>query len=195
MLAESSAFNNIFGLDDTTRKANWNQFLRDSYDNLKVVSAANGVNGVEFGITSITDFNVKNYVEAATFNKLGYATMDDYNIDNDTDPATAAGRVVTSLTQLHDKAQVPVVVGEFGFSRNFDTLESLQKEILRAVWNAVSQLPWVAGYNYWCGHGGPGYGDFCNLFQPVGANWRRRLALGTISDFYKYGSCKARQRL
>jgi hypothetical protein len=202
MLPEQSPFMSdgeggfIFGPEDVpTLVAAWNPWVRDVKTSLDTLFASNNLSGVITGITSITDFNAKNYVTPATYAVFGYACMDDYPTDNIKDPIRAARNVVNSLIALHDHAGVDVVVGEYGHHRSDNADQSLQREILRNVWNEVSRLPWVVGYNYWCGHGGAGFGDFCNLLESVNSVWVPRAALKTIGDYYTKGAPTSRMEV
>jgi len=154
--------------------------------------AADGTPGVITGITSIPDINAKNYVTPETYAVFGCAFMDDYPTDNVKDPIRAARNVTNSLRALHDHAGVPVVVGEYGFERNSNADQGLQRETLRAIWNAISNLDWVVGYNYWVGHGGACFGQFCNLLESQAGTWVPRAAFKTIGEYYTKGRCTER---
>lgn len=199
MCPEQSPFMNdgaggfIFGINDVQTLVDaWNPWVQDVKTSLDTLFASNNLSGVITGITSITDFNAKNYVTAATYAVFGYATMDDYPTDNVKDPVKAAKNVVNSLIALYNQAGVPVVVGEYGYHRPNDSDKTLQREVLRKVWNEISKLSWVVGYNYWCGHGGAGFGDFSNLLEQSNGGWRPRPALKTIGEFYTNGKCTKR---
>jgi hypothetical protein len=170
MLPEQSPFmtsggNGIFGETVQDMIDGWNPWVRRVKTKLVGNFYSHGKSGVITGITSITNFNAKNYVTPTAFAAFGFACMDDYPRDNIKDPIRAARAVTKSLRELHDHAGVPVVVREYGYSRSSDANLGLQWEILRAIWNENSKLGWVVGYSYWVGHGGAGCGQFCNLLK------------------------------
>lgn len=191
MSPESTYNQEYFGEGAETRKTNWNQWLRDTKTQMDTELAANNITGVITGITSITDFTILNDVETDTFTTLGYACIDHYpGVGSSTQksgPERVARAVASDLVSLYRKAQVPVVIGEFGFARQSNVAQGYQRDVLRAVMNEISNLDFVTGYNWWCGHGGTGFGDFCNLLEFSGGRWVERAALKTLGDFYKRG--------
>lgn len=179
----SSDGEQIFGDTVPEIVANWNAWMPGFMKDMRAMFASIGKSDVTV-LTSITNFSALNYVTPETYQAMGYACIDHYPGIITSTPDAVARSSVSELTRLYNKAKVPVVVGEYGFVRDGDSNQVHQEEVLDGLFNALSKLDFLAGFNYWCGHGGEGYGSYCNLFESKSGAWVPRKATNAVRKFY-----------
>jgi hypothetical protein len=70
--------------------------------------------------------------------------------------------------------------------------DTVQASVLNAEFAAIERAnyPWLKGWNYWVGAGGPGYGGNTNLMSGGAGSWRARPASSIVSDFYRFQLAK-----
>jgi hypothetical protein len=114
-------------------------------------------------------------------------TIDAYPDQNTTDPATAARKWLDQLNKIHGVwPNADIVIGEAGYNLNTQVSDANQTAVLHAEFAAIERAnyPWLKGWNYWVGAGGPGYGGYTNILSGRTGNWTVRPAGSELSSFY-----------
>jgi hypothetical protein len=116
-------------------------------------------------------------------------TIDPYPDQNTTDPATAARKWLDQLNKIHSVwPNAAIVIGEAGYNLNTQVSDANQAAVLQAEFAAIEQMnpPWLKGWNYWVGAGGPGYGGYTNILKGTTGNWRPRAAGTVLKNFFAW---------
>ena len=120
-------------------------------------------------------------------------TVDAYPDQNTTDPNTAAQSWLNQLEEIHNAwPNADVVIGEAGYCLSIDVSDATQASVLSAEFAAIERAnyPWLKGWNYWVGAGGPAYGGNTNIISGSTGSWRVRAASSVLSDFYRFQLAK-----
>ena len=102
-----------------------------------------------------------------------------------TDSATAAQGWRDELNEIHTKwPNASIVIGEAGYCLNIQVSDATQSTVLQAEYAAIEQMnpPWLKGWNYWVGAGGPGHGGYTNILKGSTGNWTVRAAGSELSS-------------
>jgi hypothetical protein len=86
---------------------------------------------------------------------------------------------------VHAHWEVPILIGEHGYSRDRQLSDTVQAAVLRAEIAALEQIPYLKGLNYWVDAGGPGYGGYTNLYRLVRGKWTARQAASVLATAYQ----------
>ena len=165
----------------------YNAFIRDTTD---VANAAFQQRGIEGVITTIRSTNTffashPDVFEQATAEKLGRMTIDSYPEQSTTDPLTAANARVEELKTIENIWHLPMIIGEMGYSNQVEVDNVTQQNVLKAEFQAIEPLSYVAGVNYWVGPSSNTSGGYTHIFAKSGQGWFLRPAANELSLFYK----------
>jgi hypothetical protein len=165
----------------------YNAFIRDTTDVANAAFQQKGIHGV---ITSVRSTNTffpthPNVFEQATVDKFGSITIDSYPEGGTQDPSTAAGRRLDELETIENLWHVPIVIGEMGYSNEVEVDDLTQQNVLRAEFQVMEPLSYIAGVNYWVGAGTETSGGYTHIFAKSGDRWILRPAAHELSAFYK----------
>ncbi len=145
-----------------------------------------GISGVDTGVRSTTDWFAY-HPEAlypSTVAYLGHITIDGYPDADTTDPQQAASIWVNNLTQMYNIRKTPILIGEMGYSNNINVDDTTQQRVIAAEMQAIGQLSFVEGINYWVGMGSSGTPSLTQVFVGTHGAWRWRPAAHTLADFF-----------
>lgn len=121
---------------------------------------------------------------------MGCVTTDSYvGQDTSITPEASLDLFQTELNRIHEVRNLPVVIGEFGWSIDGNTTDEKQESILKPWFSWLEKLNWIDGINYWCG---PGYatsgsgndGTTDKIFSGTTGNWHLRPAAYDLSNLY-----------
>ncbi|HEX3641643.1 MAG TPA: hypothetical protein VHV10_10155 [Ktedonobacteraceae bacterium] len=165
----------------------YNAFIRDTTDVANAAFQQKGIQGVITTIRSINTFFASHpdVFEQATAEKLGRMTIDSYPEQSTTDPLTAANARVDELKTIENIWHLPIIIGEMGYSNNVEVNDVTQQSVLKAEFQAIKPLAYVAGMNYWVGSGTNTSGGYTYIFAKSGQGWFLRPAANELSLFYK----------
>jgi hypothetical protein len=170
--------------------ADYNAFIRATTSVATQALQQAGVSGV---ITTIRSLNAyiasqPGILEQATVNALGMITVDSYPEGTTTDPSTAAAARVDELNSVYALWQVPIVIGEMGYSNEMAVDDTTQDQVLAAEFTALATLPYLVGVNYWVGAGTNTSGGYTHIFSGSAGNWSLRPAAAEVAAFFNsYG--------
>ena len=104
-----------------------------------------------------------------------------------TDPEEAANSRVEELQTIEDLWHVPIIIGETGYSNKMSVDDETQSEVIKAELDAISQLSYVSGLNYWVGPGSDTAGGYTYVFQKNDDThqWEPRPAAYDLAAFYE----------
>ena len=187
---EHCGANGAYGCPDQ-----FNVFLQSLTTDADRAFAAIGLSGVTTWVHSTDPGTATSGLLNATTVRVdhGTVTVDLYPDGNTTDGATAAQAMLSALSEIHNRwANSDVVVGEAGFCLNIDVADGIQADVLTSEYTAVAQAsyPWLRGWNYWVGAGGPGRGGYTNIFSGGTGNWTARPAAQALARFYQFELAK-----
>ncbi len=166
----------------------YNRFIRDTTDVADAALRQDGIDGVITTVRSTNSFFASHpgALEAATVARMGRVTVDSYPEGTATDPQTATRARIDELNTIRQAWGVPVVIGEMGYSNKVAVDDATQEVVLKAEFNALSSLPYLAGANYWVGAGTDNSGGYTHIFAGSTGNWTPRpaalYALRTSTD-------------
>lgn len=169
----------------------YNAFLRDTTDIANSTLHLKGIQGVITTIRSTNSFFATHpkVLEQATVNKFGYITVDSYPDQFTTDPTNAANARLKELQTIENIWHLPIVIGEMGYSNNVDVNDTTQQAVLKAEFEALVPLSYLAGVNYWVGAGTNTSGGYTHIFAVVNGIWSLRPAAHELSAFYQSKLC------
>jgi len=164
----------------------YNAFIRDTSDIADAALHDRSVYGVLTNIRSINAYVATHpsVLERATVSKLGMITVDSYPEGSTVDPATAANARVSQLAQIEQLWNVPVVIGEMGFSDRNQVDDATQAAVLTAEFQALAAIPYIRAINYWVGTGTNQTGGFTQLFDGTQGTWATRPAANVVAAFF-----------
>jgi len=171
----------------------WSQWHADMVSACNTAFLGMGKSGVITDIQSIvssywTQGDVKSSALTAFNNTI---SIDYYPLDSP-DPTRAVKTMMSTLLTLHTAYPTAgIVISEIGCSNTTSSSDSGQREVLRSAFNALAQLDYIKGVNYWVGYNTSNGGGYTQLFQ-TGSRTVPRPALKTLSEFYTKGYCSAR---
>jgi hypothetical protein len=165
----------------------YNAFIRDTTDVANAAFQQRGIQGVITTIRSTNTFFASHpdVFEQATAEKLGRMTIDSYPEQSTTDPLTAANARVEELKTIENIWHLPIIIGEMGYSNQVEVDDVTQQSVLKAEFQAINPLSYVAGVNYWVGPGTNTSGGYTHIFAQSGQRWFLRPAANELSFFYK----------
>jgi hypothetical protein len=170
-----------------TATRDYNAFIRDTTDVADKALHQQGIYGVTTTIRSINSFFASHpdVFEQATADRLGRITVDSYPEKDTTDPTVAAQARVSELETIENIWHLPIIIGEMGYSNHIDVDDATQQAVLKAEFDAIQSLPYLAGVNYWVGAGSNSAGGYTYILKKTGGFWSPRLAARDLSAFYK----------
>ncbi len=170
---------------NATTTIEYNRFLRDSTDVANTAFAEKGVTGVVTTIHSTNAWMARHRLEKETIAKMGVVTIDSYPDQYDTSVAKAVADRLNEIAAVHNAVHVPIILGEIGYSNKIQVSDQNQKDVLQAEFNAIRQLSYIAGANYWVSAGGPGHGGYTNIFTGSAGKWKLRPAALTLDSLFQ----------
>ena len=164
----------------------YNAFIRATTDIADAALLQNGIAGVITTVRSTNSFFATHpgALEAATVTQMGRVTVDSYPEGTTTDPAVATSLRVSELNLIERTWGVPVVVGEMGYSDKVIVDDATQEAVLKAEFNGLAALPYLAGVNYWVGAGTDNSGGYTHIFSGATGSWMPRPAAADLAAFY-----------
>jgi hypothetical protein len=111
-------------------------------------------------------------------------TLDLYPEGTTTNPATATSRLLQEIARVHAHWNLPILIGEHGYSRDRVVTDATQARVMAAELAALERLPYMLGLNYWVDAGGPGYGGYTNLYGWSKGAWQPRAAAAVLGHAY-----------
>jgi hypothetical protein len=164
----------------------YNAFIRDTTTIADTALHQLGINGVITTVRSTNSWFDLNSgaLEPATVSMMGRVTVDSYPDAETTDPATAANLRVQELAAIYAIWHLPIVIGEMGYSNKINVDDATQDRVLKAEFAALSNLPYLAGINYWVGAGTWYSGGYTHLFNGSTGNWTLRPAAADVAAFF-----------
>lgn len=172
-----------------TATRDFNAFIRDTTDVSDNAFHQLGIFGVITTVRSTNSFFASHPgpLEAATVQKMGRVTFDSYPEEYTTDPATAVSARLTELNAIRNAwPGVPLVIGEMGYSNKIAVDDTTQANVLGAEFNAIRNLSYISGVNYWVGAGTNNSGGYTHIFNGNTGSWTLRPAAGLLNDFFKF---------
>jgi len=146
-----------------------------------------GISGVVTTIHSMTAYfwERPTALYDTTVKQLGVVAVDTYPDNTTTDPTTAAKARTDELAVIESVRQVPIVNAELGYNTASTSIvdDSTQNTVLKAELQAISQLNYVVGMNYWVGAGSSKI-DGTRLFNGSSGHWILRPAAYTVAAYY-----------
>ncbi len=170
--------------------AEYNQFIRDSITIADAAFAEKKITGVITTIHSVNAYIAKHRLEKDTIAKMGVVTIDSYPDQYDTNVSQAVSHRLSEISGVYNTVHVPLIIGEIGYSNKIQVSDQLQKDVLRAEFNAIQQLPYIVGLNYWVGPGGPGHGGYTNIFAGSFGRWTLRPAAYDLKSMFQFEETK-----
>jgi hypothetical protein len=167
--------------------AEYNRFLRQTTDTANIALQRNGINGVVTTVRSINSFIAthRSVLEQATVDKFGSITVDSYPDQDTTDPKIAAQARVAELQQIEELWQVPIIVGEMGYSNHIAVDDTTQQAVLKEELSQMQALSYLVGVNYWVGAGSEVTGGYTYILTQKDNVWVLRPAAYDLSAFYR----------
>ncbi len=168
----------------TAATDDYNRFILDGTHIADTALARAGVSGVT---TTIRSTNGRIAASPAvlypqTTARLGRVTIDSFPVITSTEPATVAGALTAEIARVHAVHDLPVILGEFGYSTHAAVDDATQQAVLRAMLLSIDDIPYLRGSNYWVITGDAGVGS--RLFaSPDGAAGRP--AAQELANFYR----------
>jgi hypothetical protein len=184
-----------------TNVAGWNTFVRNTITALDTAFASLGKT-VDHTYWSQTDqtFLFNSRVEASTLTAMGNnLCLDFYPMDYIGSPGkgSTVAKVNNCIAELGTAhANYPtanIYITEIGYNNTTAVTDEDQREVLRVFFNAVKDLSYIKGINYWVGYGDSQY-DKTYTFQSTSRTLPRP-AIQVISDFYTNGICSKRMNV
>jgi len=166
----------------------FNLFIRAGVRMAATTLAHRGKGGGVVTVVSVNPSIARRLLSKPTIRKLGRITLDLYPEGRTRDPAEAARLLVAQLAAVRRKWPVPIVIGEHGYARDMRVDDATQARVLAAELAALRRLPYLTGFNYWVGAGGPGYGGYTNLYTRVNGAWTPRPAAAVLAHAYAANS-------
>lgn len=165
----------------------YNAFLRDTTNVANAALQQAGISGVITTVHSTNSFfaSTPAILESQTVKQFGYITVDSYPEGNTTNPAAAASDRVDELQRIENLWHVPILIGEMGYSNSVPVNDATQQAVLQAEFDALAQLPYVVGLNYWVGAGDSHSGGYTHIFTQTQAGWELRPAAYALAAFFK----------
>ncbi|HLZ61732.1 MAG TPA: hypothetical protein VKR06_32715 [Ktedonosporobacter sp.] len=170
-----------------TATRDYNAFIRATTDVADHALRNLGIAGVTTTIRSTNSFFASHadVFEQATADRLGQITIDSYPEKGTTDPAVAAQARVEELDTIERLWHLPIVIGEMGYSNQMEVDDATQQAVLKAEFDAIRPLPYLAGVNYWVGAGSNSAGGYTYILKKTDDLWSPRLAARELSTFYQ----------
>lgn len=181
---------NTYGTGWTSKKAatdEYNNFYIRVSDTVAEVLAQAKIPGVITTIRSTNSgFNESpSILYPATVAHMGRVTLDSYPDQDTTDVHTAVSSRVNELEAIEKVRNVPIVIGEFGYSNHINVDDAKQQSVLKAELNALQSLSYIEGLNYWVGPGTENSGGYTHLFAGGTGDWSLRPAANDLAAFFK----------
>lgn len=168
-----------------TAKRAFNTFVRAGVGMAGSTLSNRGLGGVTVTDVSVNPSVALRLLSKPTVCRLGRVTLDVYPDGGTRDPVVAARRLLAQIARVHERWPVSIVLGEFGYARDFAVDDATQGRVLGAELHALATLPYVRGMNYWVDAGGPGYGGYTNLYRRAGGrDWVPRPAAAVVAAAY-----------
>lgn len=170
-----------------TATREYNAFIRATTDIADAALHQNGIAGVITTVRSTNSFFATHpgVLETATVARMGRVTFDSYPENTTTDPATATAARISQLNAVESIWNVPIVIGEMGYSNKVNVDDATQDAVLRSELNALAALPYLAGINYWVGAGTASSGGYTHIFAGSHGAWTLRPAAVDLAAFYQ----------
>ena len=169
---------------NSAAKAAFNTFVRSGVYMAQSTLANRGRGDVLVTAISMNASIATRLVSKPTVRRLGMLTLDLYPEDTTTDPATATNRLLAELRAVHSHWNVPILIGEHGYSRDMPVSDGTQANVLAAEFEALERTSFVVGFNYWVDAGGARYGGYTNLYAMQRNRWVPRAAAAVVSKAY-----------
>lgn len=175
--------------------AGWNQFVRDTITALNTEFASQGktVDCTLWALAN-TSFIAAGGIEASTLTAMNNKIcIDWYPMDWVGAPGkgSTTARVNNLIKQLANlrtaNPTADFYLMETGYNNTNSVTDEDQREVLRTLFNALADVPYVKGFNYYCGYGEWGI----ILFQSF-SHLLPRPALAMLSEYYTKGQCSGR---
>jgi hypothetical protein len=133
----------------------YNKFLIDQIDYSDHAFSNIGLSGkIHTNWISMNGWVVENGLNAESVKKMGLITVDHYPDQEEQNPAKMAESLVLDLTRMHEKWQVPIILGEWGYNIQNNVSEEIQNAMISEVLHRLKELDFLVGFNYWTHLGG-----------------------------------------
>jgi len=166
-------------------KTEFNTFIRSGVYMASTTLANRGRSDVLVTAISVDESIATRLVSKPTAERLGMITLDLYPEGTTTDPATATSRLLSEIDGVHKHWNLPILIGEHGYSRDRLVSDTTQAKVLAAEFAALERLPYIVGLNYWVDAGGPQYGGYTNLYTLSKGTWKPRAAAAVLAGAYR----------
>ncbi len=166
-------------------KTAFNTFIRSGLYMARTTLANRGRGHVLVSAIGVDESIATRLLSKPTVASLGFLTLDLYPEGTTSSPSTASQRLVQAIAAVHAHWEVPILIGEHGYSRDRQLSDTVQAAVLRAEIAALEQIPYLKGLNYWVDAGGPGYGGYTNLYRLVRGKWTARQAASVLATAYQ----------
>lgn len=129
----------------------YNKFIQDQIDTANAAFAEIMLDGkVHTNWISVNGWIVSNALTLDTVKKMGVITVDHYPDQNsDLTPEAMAETLVNDLNLFHERWQVPIILGEWGYNIETEVSDPVQSEYIDTTLGKISGLPYLIGFNYW----------------------------------------------
>lgn len=163
----------------------FNKFMVDVTTTADDALYQKGIVGVATGLRSTNEWFATNpALYQSTVQRLGHVTIDSYPDRNTTDPGTAAATWVALLNSVRAYRNMPVMIGEMGYSNSIAVDDHTQERVVGAELQAMGGLGWLEGQNYWVGPGSNHSGGFTHIFAGRRGAYTLRPAAVDLGRYY-----------
>jgi len=166
----------------------FNRFILQTTEIANRALKANGVRGVITNIRSVSGWWAASpkSLYNRTVDRLGNVTFDSYPEGTLTDPTAAAHARLSELAAIHAaRPDVPVIVGEMGYSDGLPVSDAQQESVIAEELTGIRTLGYVAGLNYWVGPGTSTSGGYTHIFAGRAGAWTLRPAANDLASFFR----------
>jgi len=166
----------------------FNRFILQTTEIANRALKANGVRGVITNIRSVSGWWAASpkSLYNRTVDRLGNVTFDSYPEGTLTDPTAAAHARLSELAAIHAaRPDVPVIVGEMGYSDGLPVSDAQQESVIAEELTGIRTLGYVAGLNYWVGPGTSTSGGYTHIFAGRAGAWTLRPAANDLGSFFR----------
>jgi hypothetical protein len=169
---------------DAAAKKEFNSFVRSGVYMASTTLANRGRSQVLVTAISVNESIATRLFSKPTAARLELITLDLYPEGGATDPAVATARLLAEIERVHQHWNLPILIGEHGYSRDRAVSDAIQARVLAAELAALARLPYLRGLNYWVDAGGPRYGGYTNLYAQKHGAWQPRPAAAVLAAAY-----------